>query len=97
MYVDFGLNMPWVKGQDEVVWYKSNYNHGSYFDIGFGYKMKVYKKISANMSFGYTRTTLKEIRTNEVIAFDFAPGGNFGSENYQYTLRRFSLKAGLSF
>jgi len=58
--------------------------------------MPVNKKLFANLSFGYSHKTLQEKRINEVGIFDFPYGGN-NAENYDYTLRRFSLKAGLSF
>ncbi len=96
VYADMGLNMPWVKTDKENTWSKSDYEHGSYFDIGIGYKVPIIKKLFANLSFGYSQKKLEEKRINEVIIFDFQYGGN-NSEDYDYTLRRFSLKAGLSF
>jgi len=96
VYADLGLNIPWVKADKENTWFKSDYDNGSYFDVGIGYKMPVNKKLFANLSFGYSHKTLQEKRINEVVVFDFPYGGN-NAENYDYTLRRFSLKAGLSF
>jgi hypothetical protein len=96
VYADLGVNMPWVKTKEQT-WYKSDYHSGSYFDIGIGYKMKVYKKFSANLSFGYTQKVVKEERTSQVIMFDSFRYDENGLENYKYTLRRFSVKAGLSF
>ncbi len=71
--------------------------HGSYFDVGFGYKIKVYKKFFANLGFGYSHKTIKEKRTWLGRPFDVLPNEESGYETYKYALRRFSLKAGLSF
>lgn len=96
VYADLGINMPWVKADKENTWSKSNYEHGRYIDIGIGYKIPVNKKLFAIVSFGYSQKRLHEKRTNDVIIFDFPYGGN-NAENYEYTLRRLSLKGGLSF
>ena len=97
VYADLGLNMPWIKKNGEQTWQKSEYDHGSYFDVGLGYKIKVHKKFSANLGFGYSQKTTKEKRTWSVRPFDILPGNENGYESYNYTLRRFSVKAGLSF
>ena len=94
VYADLGLNMPWIK-RGEQTWYKSEYDPGSYFDLGVGYKIKVYKKFSANLAFGYSEKRVKEKRYR-VAPFDFLPN-NEGYESLNYALRRFSVKAGLSF
>lgn len=96
LYADLGVNMPWVNTGEDNQWYKSTYANGSYLDAGVGYKLAVNKRLFANMSFGFTQKTFKEDRTNQVILFDFAPSQQ-GTQNYEYTLRRFSLKVGLSF
>ena len=96
VYADLGVNMPWVETDKENIWSKSDYECGSYVDIGIGFKIPVSKKLFANLSFGYSQKKLHEKRTNEVIIFDFPYGGN-NAEEFDYTLRRFSLKAGLSF
>ena len=71
LYADLGVNLPWVKAGEEELWYKSSYGHGSYFDVGLGYKIPIKNNLFANMSFGYTQKTLKEERTNEEMPFDF--------------------------
>ena len=96
-YVDGGVSLPWVKEEKENTWYKSSYSTGSYFDIGIGYKRPIIKNLFANISFGYTQKIQREERDNQMIIFDFAPYGQNHNEHYDYTLRRFSLKAGLSF
>jgi len=96
-YADLGINIPWVKTDKENTWSKSDYDNGSYVDIGIGYKIPINKKLFANLSFGYSQKKLHEKRVNEVTIFDFRYGGNNAEEDYDYTFRRFSLKAGLSF
>ena len=96
VYADLGISIPWVKTDKENTWSKSEYENGSYMDIGIGYKIPINKKLFANLSFGYSQKKLDEERINEIGVFDSPYRGN-NSENYSYTLRRFSLKAGLSF
>lgn len=97
VYADLGINMPWVKANKENTWYKSEYDQGIYYDLGLGYRVPINKKLFANMSFGYTQKKFRETRTNEIIFFDSSPYNRNNAEHYNYTLRRFSLKAGLSF
>jgi hypothetical protein len=92
-----GISIPWVKTDKENTWSKSDYDNGSYVDIGIGYKVPINKKLFANLSFGYSQKKLHEKRVNEMMIFDFRYGGNNAEEDYDYTFRRFSLKAGLSF
>jgi hypothetical protein len=97
VYADGGVSVPWIKENKEETWYKSNYSTGSYFDVGIGYRLPINKKLFANISFGYTQKKQREQRDNQMVIFDFAPYGQNHNEHYDYTLRRFSLKAGLSF
>jgi len=97
VYADLGVDCPWIKENKEITWYKSEYDQGIYYDLGIGYRVPINKKIFANMSFGYTQKNFRETRTNEIIFFDFSPYNRNNAEQYSYTLRRFALKAGLSF
>jgi hypothetical protein len=96
VYADFGLSQPWVKTDEENMWQKTKYNRGIYYDIGIGYKAPLYKKISINMSFGYSEKKIREKKHNLTID-DFPPYNENGVEYYDYMLRRFSLKIGFSF
>jgi hypothetical protein len=86
-----------VKTKEENWWYKSEYDDGIYFDIGIGYKVPLNKTWFVNMSFGYSQKKIKETRKNKTVIDDFSPYGNYNTENFIYTLRRVSLKAGLGF
>jgi hypothetical protein len=97
VYADLGTNLPWVKTKEENWWYKSEYDDGIYFDIGIGYKVPLNKTWFVNMSFGYSQKKIKETRKNKTVIDDFSPYGNYNTENFIYTLRRVSLKAGLGF
>jgi len=98
VYADVGVNMPWIKKSGELNWVKSEYDHGSYVDVGFGYKMKMNKRFFANLGFGYSQKTIKEKRSWVARPFDILPNEEEGGyESYRYALRRFSVKAGLSF
>ena len=97
VYADLGINIPWVKTDKGIAWFKSDYDIGSYVDVGLGYKVPINKKLFVNLSFGYSQKKLHETRVNEVIIFDLPYGANNTQEEYDYTFRTFSLKAGLSF
>ena len=96
VYADMGVSIPWVKSNKENTWFKSDYEEGSYYDIGVGYRIPVNKKMFANLSFGFSQKKLQEKRINDVTILVFPYEGN-NTEDYDYTFRRFSLKAGLSF
>lgn len=98
VYADFGTNLPWIKTKTESWWYTSKYDDGIYFDIGIGYKVPVNKKLFVNMSFGYTQKNIEETRKSKTPNIDFTPyWSGYNADYYKYTLRRFSLKAGLGF
>jgi hypothetical protein len=97
VYADLATNLPWVKTKEENWWYTSEYDDGIYFDVGIGYKLPVNKKLFVNMSFGYTQKSIEEMRKNKTVIDDFPPYGSYNAENFKYTLRRFSFKAGLGF
>ena len=97
IYADFGTNVPWVKENKEQTWYTSDYDKGKYYDVGLGYKLLLNKKISVNMSVGYSQKQLQETRTTHFIN-DFPPYTRSSNpETYDYALRRFSFKVGLIF
>lgn len=97
VYADVGTNLPWVKAKEKSWWYTSEFAGGVYFDVGVGYKVPLHKKLSMNMCFGYSQKEIKETRENKAMINDFPPYDRYNAEYFTYTLRRFSLKAGLSF
>jgi|SRR5688572_30227723 len=98
VYADIGLNFPQDRDSDKDSWQNSSYSEGLYFDLGFGYRVPVYKKISMNFSLGYSQKHLNEERTGGYyIGFPNPVFIKLPSEYYSYAFRRISLKAGLSF
>lgn len=97
LYADLGTNFPLVKENNNGSWYKSHYQQGLYYDLGIGYKLPIKEKLFAVVSFGYTAKKIVEKRDYEMVIIDFPPYDRNYSDTYKYTLRRLSLKAGLSF
>ena len=94
VYLDLGTHAPTVKANPE---YKGEYGKGVSFDVGVGYKNPINKKLSLNVSFGYTQKRYSKTEYNHYIIIDFPPYDRDNSEHYDYIFRRFSMKAGLSF
>jgi hypothetical protein len=96
VYADAGVNFPWAR-QNEENW-NIKYKTGSYFDFGIGYHFPLKKSLALVVSGGYSQKTLsaKEYTMNWFLSSSWPPPGGY-IINYDYTFRRFNIKAGLSF
>ncbi|MGZ5190552.1 MAG: hypothetical protein ACXWCZ_05995 [Flavisolibacter sp.] len=98
VYADIGLNFPEDRTGEEEFWEASKYSKGLYFDLGIGYSIPLYKKMSMSFSLGYSQKHMDEKRAQGYfIGFPNGIYHELPSEYYSYTFRRISLKAGLSF
>ena len=93
VYADGGYNFPWLTTTDKL-----SFNHskgGLYYDAGIGYELAAKKKSRLFFSAGYT---LKKFETmyDYIICPSIAPCVT-QTNSYAYSLRRLSIKAGLSF
>ena len=97
IYTDIGFNLPEDRKAEEEFWETSYYSKGLYFDLGIGYSLPLYKKMSMTFALGYSQKHLEEKRERRYMGW---PGGvihDLPTEYYSYAFRRISLKAGLSF
>lgn len=94
IYGDAGVHLPWVRTSERSWWGgKSDYEHGMYYDAGVGYSLDIGKKRSLLFSGGFSLKKIREIRNYQVVCVMFPCPEQ--TEHYDFTLRRFSLKAGL--
>jgi hypothetical protein len=91
-YADFGYNCLWLKEKDPSPW-EMDREGGLYYDIGLGYKTALSKKISLTFSAGFTQKSF----TRKIDAEPWSSRLPHNSYNYDYTLNRIVLKAGLGF
>lgn len=95
MYADIGANFPWAKDNwDDSWWQKGEFSKGLYFDAGVGYSVKIFNWTSLLLSLGYSQKQLNEEKYL-YPGVDILPYPS--PDQYKYTLRRISLKIGLSF
>jgi len=92
-YGDAGIHLPWVLDKEKNWWGEADYNRGFYYDAGFGYNFNLGKNGALLFSGGISLKKIRETRHYEVVCVTFPCPAQ--SERYDFTLRRFSLKAGL--
>lgn len=91
-YGDAGVHIPWVLYKQKG-WSNTAYNTGLYYDFGAGYSFGIGKHRALLFSGGISLKKIREVRNYEVVCVTFPCPQQ--SERYDFTLRRFSLKAGL--
>jgi hypothetical protein len=94
VYGDIGLNVPWVVKANDNFWGTKTYDRGIYYDAGAGYKLIVGKNRGLIFSAGYSMKKMRETKYFFTIC-DFGPCPALEGERFDFTLKRFSLKAGL--
>lgn len=94
IYTDIGVNVPWVVKGNENWRTNNNYDRGIYYDAGAGYKLNVGKSRGLIFSAGYSLKKMRETRYLFSIC-DFGPCPELEGERFDFTLKRFSVKAGL--
>ena len=101
LYADLGYSLPWLHDAP-TEWQRSEFNKGAYLDAGIGYTFAAANAVAFNVSIGYSRKALHESRyLRSYIYRDFPPyGAEPGPERieyYDYSLRRLSIRMGLTF
>jgi hypothetical protein len=94
VYGDIGVNVPWVIKPNDGFWGTKKYDRGIYYDAGAGYKLFVGKGRGLIFSAGYSMKKIRETQYMFTIC-DFGPCPALEGERFDFTLKRFSLKAGL--
>jgi len=97
VYADAGTNFVWIN-KTKTPSYGSDYKNGSYYDMGIGYSLTFKKGTAFTISAGYSQKSLSEKRPG-FMYIDIWPNPYPYDDGtrYDYTLKRLSIKAGLSF
>jgi hypothetical protein len=103
IYLDLGASIPWDKTTSENKWNISHFKTGFLYDMGIGYTLPIKGRWAVNASAGFSQKFLNETRESFYwIWNDFPPytppaNANRDTSYYNYTMRRFSFKIGISF
>lgn len=92
-YGDLGVHLPWVRDKEKEWFGKTDYNRGLYYDMGLGYNVDIGKKRALLFSGGISLKKIRETRNFEVACVTF-PCPEI-PDRYDFTLKRFSVKAGI--
>ena len=99
LYLDLGADLPRKKVKQEMQWQQSDFNKGFYYDLGLGYSWTLTGSLALNFSVGYSQKNIKA--TNSYRYFIWTPVRTYEDASsrydYNYSLRRLTIKAGLSF
>jgi hypothetical protein len=95
LYGDIGVHLPWVRDKEKTGWWgtDADYNRGLYYDAGVGYNINLGKSRALLFSGGISLKKIRETRNFQVVCVTFPCPEQ--SENYNFSLKRFSLKAGI--
>lgn len=94
LYGDIGIHLPWVRDKEQAWGSRdADYNRGLYYDVGAGYSLDIGRKRSLLFSGGISLKKIRETRNYDVVCISFPCPEQ--SEQYNFSLKRFSIKAGL--
>lgn len=102
LYLDLGGSFPFKKHESGSTWagaYTSTFKTGYYYDAGIGYRIPFSRRFAAMISMGYSQKYMEEEQVISNYSYDpriYAPWRHT-NDRYAYTLRRFSLRTGISF
>jgi hypothetical protein len=97
VYADGGYSFPWKPDRINITWDGVvNTEGGAYYELGIGYKTPVFKKLQLLFSAGYSYKNLSTT-INSMPWLSIWPPPREAYEHYEYSLRRVTIKAGLSF
>ena len=91
LFADGGYSFLWQKTKEVN---QSNSSGGWFYELGIGYEIHIYKKLKLLFSSGYS---YKSFSTTINTMPWILPPPKEAISNYDYSLRRISLKAGFSF
>jgi hypothetical protein len=92
-YGDIGVHFPWVEDKHKLQWGTNEFSRGLYYDAGLGYKITLGKGRNLLFSGGVSLKKIRETRFYEVVCVrEPCPLQN---ERFDFSLKRFSVKAGL--
>ncbi|HYC27870.1 MAG TPA: hypothetical protein VEB42_03625 [Chitinophagaceae bacterium] len=92
-YGDAGIHIPWVLDKQKPWAGRADYNNGFYYDAGLGYSFNLGKSRALLFSGGVSLKKIRETRIYDVVCITFPCP--MQTERYDFSFKRFSLKAGL--
>lgn len=92
-YGDLGVHLPWIRKNEKGVFENADYNRGLYYDMGLGYNVDLGKKRALLFSGGVSLKKIRETRNYEVVCVMWPCPEQ--TERYDFSLKRFSVKAGI--
>ncbi|MGB8192802.1 MAG: hypothetical protein WCF67_12820 [Chitinophagaceae bacterium] len=95
IYGDIGVNLPWTKKSEDGWWLRSEFDRGAYYDAGIGYKLNLGKGRALLFSGGFSLKKMRETRFVTTTCPFVGPCPEIEGERYDFTFKRFSVKAGL--
>lgn len=94
LYADIGTHLPWVKDSENTWWERSEFSRGLYYDAGLGYKLQLGKGRGLLFSGGFSLKRMRETRFMGTMCIN-PPCLEQVAEKFDFTMKRFTLKAGI--
>lgn len=94
IYVDGGVNLPWLMEREKPSYEKEDFKAGWYFDAGLGYRLSIGGRHGILLSAGYTE---KNTSSKRWVAYYCPLTTCPDSERLRYTFKRYVFKLGWQF
>ena len=93
IYADGGYHFAWPKEKPEE-WMRTDVEGGLYYDLGIGYRFPAFKTGAVHISLGYSVKEVSEKVKRNIWISSLPMPEDF--QRFDYTLRRYSFKMGLT-
>lgn len=93
VYANGGYHFPWLKEKAEE-WIRIDVDGGLYYDLGIGYHFPAFKSGAVHVSLGYSVKNMSEKINQNIWRSSLPAQEDF--QRFDYTLRRYSFKMGLT-
>jgi hypothetical protein len=93
VYADGGYHFAWPKEKAEE-WIRKDVEGGLYYDLGIGYRFPTFRTGAIHVSLGYNVKQMSEKINQNLWRSSFPLPEDF--QRFDYTLRRYSFKMGLT-
>jgi len=95
IYVDGGVNLPWIMEHEKPSYSREDFKAGWYFDAGLGYRLALSGRHGILLNVGYSEKNLNSRRwmTTSYCPVEPCPD----SESFNYTFKRYVFKLGWQF
>lgn len=93
VYLDGGYHFPWTHDKAEE-WIRTTVKGGLYYDVGIGYRFPTFKTGAIHVSLGYSAKNMSETINHNPWRSSWPLPEDY--QQFDYTLRRYSFKMGLT-